>query len=175
MKILNLGCGHSKIDGADNVDVDPELGDLHFDIRQRFPLEDGVYDEVCFFHTIEHVQKKYHRQILSEIWRVLKEDGELFIAYPEFSKIVKYWLDNSQGLREEFWEATIFGRQLTPSDHHVCAMDSPVFRQELQTMGFYCIEIHPESQTHSYNTIVKCKKGDLAITYEQVLYNEVIA
>ena len=175
-KILNLGCGHSHIDGADNVDTDEALAapGFCFDIRRRFPLEDDTYDEVCFFHTIEHIEKKYHRQMLAEVWRILKEDGDFYIAYPEFARVAQCWIENKRGQRE-FWENTIYGRQLTPSDFHVSIMDSESLRQELQILGFYKIEIHAETPPGEYNSIVKCKKGDRMLTYEQVLYDEVIA
>ena len=174
MSILNLGAGSLKIYGADNVDINPELGtELCFDLREKFPLEDKSYDEIYLFHTIEHIEKKHHTNIFAEIRRVLKDDGMLLVTYPEFSKIVQNWLINKDNQRH-FWEATVYGRQLYSSDYHVCAMDSADFKQFLMDRGFEATSILPEPMD-IYNTILRAKKGQITMTYEEVLYNEVFA
>ena len=174
MKSLNLGCGKAKISGADNVDIDPESGaELIFDFRQPFPLEDRIYDEVYLFHVIEHIEKKFHLHIFSEIRRVLKDDGTLYVSYPEFSKIVSNWLTNKNNDRH-FWECTIFGRQAWPSDYHVCAMDTLDFKQYLYERGFNVVS-HIHEPIDQFNTICKIVKSEPPITYEEVVYNEVFA
>lgn len=174
MRALNLGCGSAKITGADNVDINPDTkADLIFDFRCPFPLESALYDEVYLFHVIEHIEKKYHQILFSEIRRVLKDDGTLYVSYPEFSKIVQNWLINKNADRH-FWEATIFGRQSWPSDYHVCAMDTTDFKQYLYEHGFDLLSNVPEP-IDQFNTICKIVKGEAPIMYEEVVYNEIFA
>jgi len=174
MKSLNLGCGAAKIAGADNVDINPDCkADLSFDFKGPFPLPDNVYDEVYLFHVIEHIEKKFHVQLFSEIRRVMKAGGILYVSYPEFSKIVQNWLINKNADRV-FWEATIYGRQSWPSDYHVCAMDTLDFKQYLYERGFNMISHRPEP-IDQFNTICKIVKGEAPIMYEEVVFNEIFA
>lgn len=174
MSILNLGCGTSIIAGATNVDKDESIkADLHFDIKGSFPLEDASYDEIYLFHTIEHVEKQYHARIFSEIRRVMKDTGTLIVTFPEFSKIIENWRINKNNERQ-FWEMTIFGRQMYPSDYHVCAMDSLDFKQFLQDRGFIVNSILNEP-IDTFNTIMSVGKGPTSITYEELIFNEIFA
>lgn len=172
MKCLNLGCGSARIAGADNVDINPDFkADLVFDFRGPFPLESGIYDEVYLFHVIEHIEKKFHLSIFSEIRRVLKDDGILFVSYPEFGKIIENWRTNKNSDRH-FWESTIYGRQAWPADYHVCAMDTLDFKEYLSDRGLNVIQFMPEP-IDKFNTICKIVKSEPPITYEEVVYNEI--
>ena len=169
MTKLNLGCGQNKINGCINVDIEkscnPDL--VHDFLKTKLPFESGSMDEVYLFHTIEHIQKKFHRFLISEIHRVLKPNGKFMVSYPEFLKCVERWKNNTDDLRG-FWEMTIFGRQLYPSDHHVCIMDSTEFMQILIELGFRDIKCCPEP-IEVYNTIIECKKGIPFNSYEEML------
>lgn len=57
------------------------------------PLEDGSVDAVVSFETIEHVPELLQFQFLSEIGRVLKQDGILVMSTPNkeiYSDLYKY-------------------------------------------------------------------------------------
>ena len=168
---LNLGCGLNKLEGYINIDIDEKLNpDVVHDFKTSLPYPAASVDKVVMFHTIEHIEKKFHRGILINIRRVLKEDGELIISYPEFGKVAQYWLDNHKGLRE-FWEATIYGRQASPSDYHVSAMDSKEFKHLVITSGFQVTKCVPEPD-QDFNTVLKAKP-DLILTYSQAVLESV--
>lgn len=174
---LNLGSGGEKIANCDNVDIDPKFEtELCFDFKVTpWPIETNRYEEVYFFHVIEHIEKRYHKSIFSEIARILKPKGTLYLSYPEFEIIAQHWLNNEKGQRD-YWERTLFGLQRTPSDYHVCAMSSEEVVQILLTVGFTGVIVRPES-VDTFNTIITGHKVDKAIlvnTYEKVLYDEVL-
>ena len=172
MRTLNLGCGSRKIPGAVNVDIEKTLSpDIVADFTEKLPFPDADFDEVYLFHTIEHVQKKFHEGIFREVRRVLQEGGIFYLSYPEFSVIAKNWLENKQGNRE-FWEHTIYGRQLYPNDYHLCAMDTNEVRLKLEMCGFKDIAYRPEP--HEYNTILKATACELPDNIEKLIYDEVI-
>lgn len=174
MKKLNLGAGATKIERVETHDINKEFScDHDFDLRfAPWPLEADAYDEVYFFHCIEHIEKSFHKNIYQEIWRILKPDGLFIMSYPEFEIIAQNWLDNKAGMRS-FWEATIYGLQRSNSDYHLCAMDCEEVRNNLLHYGFKNVAFRSEiNDTH--NTVVHAMKGLKMKTYEHVVYEEVI-
>jgi len=150
---LNLGCGSTKIKGYINIDVEKSCKpDLVFDFtRKNLPYKIESVDEILFFHCIEHIRKKYHRKILLDCARVLKLGGKIYISYPNFWECAQRWHENTGGLKD-FWEATLYGRQLYESDFHVCAMNPDELTNLLYECGFRDIVSKPESE-EIYNTI----------------------
>lgn len=169
---LNLGCGNTKLKGYVNVDIDPGVNpDFVMDICAFFPFDDNQFEEVLFLHTIEHIEKRWHPTILAEIRRILKEDGRLILGYPEFEECAKNYLSNYRGKRD-FWEATIFGRQATKEDFHVCAMNSAEVKDTLLSVGFDKIKIRSEINNPEY-TVVIATKGVPRITYAEFMREKV--
>lgn len=175
MKAINIGCGATKIEGVETLDVNPEFKTTHcFDIRTvaPWPMEEGAYDEVYLFHTIEHIEKVFHAHIFAQIRRLLKPEGILIFSFPEFEIICRNWLENSQGMRS-FWEANIYGLQRSNSDYHLCAMDTEQTKDALLRFGFKNIRISAEVGNH-HNTVIHCMRGELMKTYEEVVFEDVI-
>jgi SAM-dependent methyltransferase len=156
---LNLGCGNNKIEGCINIDVEesckPDI--VHDFTKAPLPYETSTVDEIYFFHTIEHIRKPAHGFILQEIYRTLKIDGRVFISYPNFEVTSTYFLDNHQGKRD-FWEATLFGRQLYPSDYHVCAIIPSYLELMLGELGFEKCLTKPE-KGQEFNSVTTAVKG----------------
>lgn len=169
---LNLGCGANKITGAWNVDSSDHVKpDQVFSLDKAFPLESESFDEVYLFHTIEHLEKWKHLFVFTEIHRVMRHGGILYISYPEFEEVVKHWLARTNNDRK-FWEATIYGRQSYPGDYHVAAMDTLELRELLADVGYRVLETYPEP-SQPFNTVVKAERVDRTISYEELLYKEV--
>lgn len=93
---LNLGCGGNLKKDYLNIDVKKETeipnpnkydyregdcGDLHF-------ISDKSVDEIYTKYLIEHIHVLDIKEYLFEWRRVLKEDGELVLIFPDFDKIV---------------------------------------------------------------------------------------
>lgn len=170
---LNLGCGANKIPGYVNIDVEKSCKpDLIVDfINDRLPFKAGSVDEIVIFHTIEHIGKHFHSRIFNEAFRVLKSNGKLYVSYPEFWKCAQLWHKNWKGMRD-FWEKTIYGRQLYPSDFHVCIMDPFELSITLQVCGFKNIQHTPELK-EKYNTITVAERADHKyVTYEELLASD---
>lgn len=176
LKRLNLGSGSRPLMECDNVESDLDLkAEFHFDIRDaQFPFPDGEYHHVYMFHCIEHLEKKYHLNVLQEIRRVLKPEGLFLFSYPDFEQIIRYWQENKRGNRE-FWEATIYGRQAYPGDYHVSAIFTDYIRQLLFDVGFHEIQFSPEPNGQEFNTFVSCRRGNPSISYEELLFKEVFS
>ena len=171
---LNLACGDQKFKDCVNLDAESSVNpDVIANLKDKLPFGNETVDEVYLFHTIEHIEKMHHPWVLSEIHRVLKPTGVFLVSYPEFSEILKFWLENKHGKRD-FWENTIYGRQSHKHDYHVSAMDSVEFIQTLMTYGFKEI-VRMKEPGQEFNTVLKCKRGVPFISTEQLLYNDVFA
>jgi len=172
---LNLGCGSQKIKGYVNIDVEKKCRpDLVCDfIKKPLPYKPESVDQVLLFHTIEHIQRRYHRLLLWQIWRILKPGREFLIAFPEFRRCFQNWSINKDG-QKQFWEATMFGRQAYPSDHHVVPMDTVDFTQTLLEMGFENIVAIPEDAPNEFNTIISCTRGTPYQSYEQLVHDDLL-
>lgn len=167
---LNLGCGKAKCEGYINVDIEPSVNpDLVCDFRKGLPFEDNSVDNIILIHTIEHIEEKFHRQLLMHIQRVLKKDCYFICAYPEFTRCAQNYISNYKGMRD-FWKHTIYGRQLYPSDYHVALMDTKYFTLLLAECGFINIQSKPEPPPEDHNTILVCQKYDTVLETKDDLY-----
>lgn len=172
---LNIGCGESKLDGFVNIDcvknfnVDP---DLILDVtKEDLPYENNSVSEIWMIHALEHVEMYKWNKILPEFLRVLEPNGILILSYPEFGECSKRFLNDSGGKRN-FWRATLYGRQLYPSDYHVIPMHSPEIKEILEIAGFYRIKWQPESEVEPFNTILNAYKDPAPVKREDVLVKE---
>lgn len=174
IKKLNLGAGATKIEGVETHDINKEFNCTYdFDLRfAPWPIASASFDEVYLFHTIEHIEKSFHKNIYQEVQRILKTDGTFIMSYPEFEIITQNWLENKNGMRT-FWEATIYGLQRTNSDYHLCAMDCEEVKEKLLQYGFKNVAFRSE-KNDTFNTVVHAMKGEKPMTYEEVVYEEVI-
>lgn len=85
MRILDVGCGRAKAQGAVGLDVNPAtdadvLGDAS---RDGFPFREGCFDRVVVRHIVEHVESPL--RFLEEVHRVAREGAEVEGVTPHFS------------------------------------------------------------------------------------------
>jgi SAM-dependent methyltransferase len=173
--ILNIGCGESLLPDCINVDCTTNAlvkPDLVCDVRKEaLPYEDESVDEIWMIHALEHIELYYWEVIFKEFARVLKPNGILLLAYPEFEKCAKNFVDNTNDARS-FWRATLYGRQLYPSDYHVVPMHSPDIKNTLEIYKFYRVKYGPESEHETYNTTLVARRDPEQITREDIIVKE---
>jgi ubiquinone/menaquinone biosynthesis C-methylase UbiE len=83
--VLELGCGRKKRPGAIGIDrIDLPEVDIVSDVEEGLGfLPDGCVDEIHARKFFEHVQN--FEKLMSEIVRVLKKEGKVFVFVPHFS------------------------------------------------------------------------------------------
>jgi len=78
MKKIYLGSGKDHKEGFTNVDIHPFEGvDVVCDITKGLPFEDSSIDFVFSQDFLEHIDPTKKVMVINEIWRVLKDGGEM--------------------------------------------------------------------------------------------------
>ena len=133
-KILDLGCGlgrHSLFFAENGFEVHAfDLSESGFDkfmeqIKNEnlniciklgdmlsLPYKDSYFDCVLAYHSIYHTDSLGIKQVISEIYRVLKKDGEAFLTFnsrnnPSFIKNSNKKIDENTVLKTEGNEQNI--------------------------------------------------------------------
>jgi len=164
---LNIGCGADKKEGYINIDVNPEVSpDLIMDIKtDYFPYEAKSVQTIVMLHCLEHLEYHTWDHVFMEFNRILKDNGGIILAYPEFSTCARYFLSNFAGKRH-YWRSTLYGLQYNRANYHVSPVDSNDLKETLESYGFYRIKFMAcEGQTH--DTVMVAFKDPSPINREQ--------
>ena len=94
---LHLGCGerylpgyiHIDINKFDHVDFISSVDDLNM-------YENETVDEIYASHLLEYFDKYESQDVLAEWKRVLKKNGKLRLAVPNFSKLVDVYKSTNE-------------------------------------------------------------------------------
>jgi predicted SAM-dependent methyltransferase len=83
-KILDLGCGNKKKEGAIGIDINPCTNpDVVHDLNTfPYPFEDSTFDEIYADNVIEHLDEVF--KVMEELQRICKPGGILIIKVPYF-------------------------------------------------------------------------------------------
>lgn len=87
MIIIDIGCGQKKLPGSIGLDFS-EMSDADIVIdlnKDNLPFESNSIDYVYSSHCLEHLTLDGFLNIISEIYRVLKEDGQFYLTVPYYS------------------------------------------------------------------------------------------
>lgn len=90
---LNMGSGGTTIKGFKNVDVNPNLADICWDLRNTpYPFDDRSVNYIVAHHIVEHLYAHENLAFMDECWRILEDGGKLELIFPKWDS--KYaWID----------------------------------------------------------------------------------
>lgn len=169
-KAINLGCGLAIAPGWINVDNSPNarlarypklrwtlwklgiLSDLHYDVawsgsivsydlRKELPLGNGSIDYAYTSHFLEHLPLQVARQLIKEIFRVLRPGGIVRIVVPDLAVGASHYLEalqqnpNDPNAAPEFLKWLQLGR-IGVRDPHCWMYDAPSLSSMLREFGF---------------------------------------
>lgn len=146
-----------------NVDiVDLPKVDLVFDIRKRFPIDDGVIAEIFSAATLEHFREYDNLHILHEFFRVLQPGGILHVLTPDLEAIAKGILE---GENISVINQHLFGRYKGDGtedyDLHRWMYPASKIIEVLRNIGFTTIiQIPSTTGLHDpkYNYLISARK-----------------
>jgi SAM-dependent methyltransferase len=71
------------------------------DLRRGIPAATNSIDAVYHSHLLEHIDRKYVRGFLAEVWRVLKPGGIHRIAVPDWERLCRDYLNDVDRSRRD--------------------------------------------------------------------------
>lgn len=146
-----------------NVDiVDLPQVDCVFDIRKRFPIDDGVIAEIFSAATLEHFREQDNLHILHEFFRILQLGGTLRISTPDLEAIAKGFLE---GEDLHIINRHLFGKykgdETEDYDLHRWMYPVSTLIEVLQEIGFVDVEQIPNNtglHDPKYNYLIRARK-----------------
>jgi predicted SAM-dependent methyltransferase len=139
---LHLGCGKRYLPGYFHIDAIPyphvnlvaDVGNL------AFPT-DSV-EEIYLCHVLEHFPRNRILNILLSYNRILKEDGVIRVAVPDFEACVKRY--NGQNLHE-LLGLLVGGQKEGQFDFHSMIFDFNLLKLFLENSGFCDVALYSAS------------------------------
>lgn len=136
---INLGCGWRDF-GDDWVHIDNgdyEHLDYKCDVSKKLPLEDGVADLIYVSHVIAYFDREEIVGILNDWKRVLKPNGVLRIATPDFNQLIKVY-DNSNKVELVNILGPLYGKMVMGEKiiYHKTVYDYESLKNILTECGF---------------------------------------
>ena len=104
---VHFGCGHYKLKGWINVDLDPSCKpDLIADLRQCLPFRPRTIDYIHSEDFIEHMELGHVFGFFRECHRILKEGGVMRVLTPDLYQLARRYLKGDKKLLE-LWKKQV--------------------------------------------------------------------
>lgn len=131
---IHLGCGQVYIPGYihvdavkhDHVDIVAQADDLSM-------FDDESVELIYASHILEHINRHSIERVLREWNRILKIEGVLRIAVPDFESIVRVYIEN--GRLEDLIGLLYGGQDDQYNIHHYC-FDFRLLEKHMNNSGF---------------------------------------
>ena len=148
---LHIGCGDNILSGWLNSDYYPHSAAiLHLDATKTFPLGNNEFDYIFSEHMIEHISYSQGLLMLTECFRVLKEEGTIRLSTPDLSFLIDLYKDDKSNLQKEYikWATDTFIRDVQYYEDtfvinnfmrhwgHLFIYDEKTLRSSLEKAGF---------------------------------------
>lgn len=138
---LHLGCGERYLPGFIHIDINKFDHIDYFLTSDNLSIfEDDSVDEIYASHLLEYYDRFESPKVLNEWKRVLKKDGTLRLAVPNFSKLIEVYKTTNNILDVI---GPIIGRwQLNHSEYiyHKQIFDFESLKSQLVSVGFKDID-----------------------------------
>lgn len=146
---LHLGCGNKFIQGYVHIDIIPydhidhvsSIDDLSF-------IESNSVDVIYTCHVLEHFKRNQTKRVLEEWFRVLKPNGTLRLAVPDFESICNVYQEKKD---LNLIIGPLFGRQNYLYNIHYNIFDFKSLKDLLSEVGFININRYDPFLTEHAN------------------------
>lgn len=151
---LHIGCGGNILSDWLNSDFVPYSNSiLHLDATETFPFAADMFDYIFSEHMIEHISYSNGLAMLSECYRVLKNNGKIRISTPNLPFLIDLYRDDKSELQREYirWATDNFIKSAPYYDDtfvinnfirdwgHLFIYDERTLRSSLEKAGFTII------------------------------------
>jgi SAM-dependent methyltransferase len=129
---LQIGGGSHYLAGFVNLDLFSP-SDIIWDCRLGLPFNDSSFEYIFSEHFLEHIDYPYSVQlVLSEIYRVMKEGGELFISIPDGGKILDAYNRKDDAFFEKLYLECYSNRNPTVEINGLIDYVNYLFRDQIE-------------------------------------------
>ena len=141
---LHLGCGTKHLEGYTNIDIRylPGVDEVN-NIRFLRNYKNNSVDEIYACHVLEHFGRWEYKDVLKRWFELLKPNGKLRLAVPNFESICKYY-SKTNDLQSVI--GLLYGGQDYDENYHYITFDKPSLTRILTETGFKYIEFY-DSET----------------------------
>jgi predicted SAM-dependent methyltransferase len=151
---LNLGCGDNYIEGYINADFFTRLKfwsknqlkrDWQLDLRFPLDCSDNTFDGIFTEHTLEHFYPDECKNLLKELFRVLKPNSIIRITVPDLEKYVNFYTKNYSEINvvnfnSHYKNGCSAIRNMTQNYFHLSVWDYEELKNFLEEAGFTSIK-----------------------------------
>lgn len=127
IKRIDIGCGSNPTPGYEPWDI--KQGRI---AEKLEGIADGQLDAIKASHVLEHIPHGLTIAVLQEWSRALRKDGELFVAVPDFDKIVQGYISGANVPHEGY----LMGGQADADDFHKAIFNKQKLCDALGAAGF---------------------------------------
>lgn len=131
---LHLGCGTKHLDGYVNIDIRylPGVDEVN-NIKFLRNYQNNSIDEIYACHVLEHFGRWEYKDVLRRWYELLKSEGTLRIAVPNFEAVCKHYMKH-KNLKTLM--GFLYGGQDYDENFHYVTFDFNTIKQELHELGF---------------------------------------
>jgi len=137
---VHIGCGPINLEGWINIDA-REAPHIHIatDKINLQEFSDASIGVIYISHVLEHFSFAEVEALLNVFHKKLKPDGVLYVAIPDFSKLVDIYnkFENLEELKR-----TLMGGQEYAYNFHKSIYDMEILSRELLKAGFRSINVY---------------------------------
>ena len=131
---LHLGCGNKNISGWINIDSTSDKADLKIDIKDiSHHFKPESIEEVYMCHVLEHFGRYEYKNVLKQIYNVLKFNGIIRISVPDFHVYATYYCKTHD---IESLYGALYGGQKDQFDYHKWCFTFDSLKKDLEMIGF---------------------------------------
>lgn len=103
------------------------------------PFKNNSFEEVHCFHVLEHVTRDKYVSMLSEMYRVLRPGGCLYVEVPDFQGTIKCLTDafaigDTRAIH--VWTTSVYGKNERDGMAHHWGFYEGLLRREFRSVGF---------------------------------------
>lgn len=138
-KVADFGCGmepdsyHTNEGPVMRVDIREDVKpDFRCDLRKT-PFATGEFDVIYSGHTLEHFSRNEVFEVVEEIARVLKPDGELRLTLPNLEWAAQHIMN---GEVDSMVMDVLYGAQTYEENYHKTGFTPAMVEQMLKQKGF---------------------------------------
>lgn len=104
---LQIGCGSYPLDDWFNTDNSEKICKdriVYMDAGNPFPIPNNSFDYIFSEHLFEHLTYEQAENMLKESYRILKENGIIRIATPNFEFLLDLYLNPQKDINKAYIE-----------------------------------------------------------------------